>query len=441
MTPPASVTARAVLTVFLPFAAGYYLSYLFRSVNAVIADRLQVDLGLGAAELGLLSAAYFVAFAAFQLPLGLLLDRFGPRKVHGILLLIASAGATLFALGEGLLALWLGRALIGLGVSGGLMASFKAITQWFPERRWAVINGLFLAMGGLGAITSTLPVEALLQVTDWRGLFVLLAAATFGVSLLIFLVVPERKSFRHAPPLHSQLQGIRAIYTDRFFWRIAPVACLCMSTSLSINSLWVGPWLRDVGGFGRGDLASTLFFMTCAMTAGFIFWGTLAERLERRGISVAVTMGSGTVFFLTALLLLSVQWSPDALWPWIFFGFFSNVTTLGYTLLTRHFPLTHSGRAQTAFNVLVFIGAFATQYAMGGIIALWPPLESGRAPPEAYVAAFGVFTLTCSAAFVWFLAQARHAPTVHRRGVNRSARATDSGPFERYRSGGQGPDD
>ena len=164
--------------MFLPFAGGYYLSYLYRSVNAVIAEDLSADVGLSASDLGLLTSAYFVAFAAFQIPLGLLLDRYGARKVHGLLLLLAALGALGFALGDGLLQLWLARALIGLGVAGGLMAALKAITQWFPESRWPVVNGCFLAMGGLGAMSATAPVEALLQVTDWRGIFVGLAAAT-----------------------------------------------------------------------------------------------------------------------------------------------------------------------------------------------------------------------------------------------------------------------
>src|SRR3546814_470353 len=148
---------RAVLTVFLPFAGGYYLSYLYRSVNAIIAEPLVRDIGLDAADLGLLTAAYLLAFALSQVPLGVLLDRFGPRRVQACLILSAALGAFVFSRGTTRETLLLGRALIGLGVSGGLMASFKAITLWFPRDRWPLVNGCFLSMGGLGVMSATVP--------------------------------------------------------------------------------------------------------------------------------------------------------------------------------------------------------------------------------------------------------------------------------------------
>jgi MFS family permease len=118
--------------VLLPFAAGYYLSYLFRTINALIAGDLATELGLTAVDLGFLTSVYFLVFAAAQLPCGVLLDRHGPRTIQSLLLLLASAGALVFALADNLLGLVLGRALIGLGVALALMAGFKAIVLWFP---------------------------------------------------------------------------------------------------------------------------------------------------------------------------------------------------------------------------------------------------------------------------------------------------------------------
>ena len=113
---PAAI--RIALTVLAPFALGYFLSYLFRSVNAVVGPNLVAKIGLTAAELGLVTSAYLIAFALFQLPLGLLLDRFGPRRVQTGLLSCAALGSLLFATGESLLALTLARALIGRSCSG-----------------------------------------------------------------------------------------------------------------------------------------------------------------------------------------------------------------------------------------------------------------------------------------------------------------------------------
>lgn len=408
--PSGRLTAAALLTVFLPFACGYYLSYFFRQVNAIIAGDLQADLGIGASELGLLTSLYFAAFAAFQLPLGLLLDRFGPRRVNAALLLIAAAGAALFAISESLLLLSIGRALIGLGVAGCLMSSFKAVTEWFPRPRWPLINSCILAMGGLGAISATGPVELALQITTWRGVFVGLAIASAAVAITILTVVPDRERTGPPPTFRTQVAGLVAVYRDAFFWRITPVAVCCMATSLAINGLWAGPWLRDVAGFDRAQSANVLFYLAVAMTIGFLLWGTVADLLDRRGVRLTWTMGGGVVLFLLALAAIAVPLAPEQRWPWLAFGLMSNVTALAYTVVSRHFPLAYAGRATSALNLLVFVGAFAVQYAIGMLLDLWPATDAGRAPTEAYAATFGVFWLVCLLSWLWFLARAKKAP-------------------------------
>src|SRR5258708_8866395 len=131
---------RLIACVFLPFAAGYYLSYLFRTINALISDRLISDVGLGTADLGLLTSVYFLVFAAAQIPIGILLDRFGPRRVQSALLLVAAAGAGLFAMSTGLPSLLISRAIIGLAVSAALTAGLKSIVLWFPRAPVALVN-------------------------------------------------------------------------------------------------------------------------------------------------------------------------------------------------------------------------------------------------------------------------------------------------------------
>ena len=164
------------LRLFLPFAAGYFLSYLLRNVNAVIAPELTRELGLSAADLGLLTAAYLLTFSAFQLPLGILLDRYGPRRVEAVLLLIAAAGSAWFAMGTSLVELTLARAAIGLGVCACLMAAFKAFSVWFPIERLASLNAAVMVAGGLGALTATTPLAWAVPMLGRRGLFLVLAA-------------------------------------------------------------------------------------------------------------------------------------------------------------------------------------------------------------------------------------------------------------------------
>lgn len=170
-----SIQPLTLFRVFLPFAAGYFISYVYRVVNAVIAPDLIADIGVGPSALGLLTATYFISFASFQLPLGVLLDRYGPRKVETLLLFFAALGAFVFARAESLAGLITGRALIGFGVSACLMAAFKAYTLWFPRDKWPLVNGFQMAAGGLGALAATSPIEASLQFTDWRGVFMALS--------------------------------------------------------------------------------------------------------------------------------------------------------------------------------------------------------------------------------------------------------------------------
>ena len=180
-----------ILCVFLPFVAAYYLSFIFRTINATIAGSLTAEFGLGAGDLGLLTSVYFLTFAAAQIPIGIWLDRYGPRRIQSAVLVAATTGAALFAASDNFLLLLTGRALIGLGVAASLTAGLKALVLWFPRDRVPLLNGLMIMLGALGAVTATLPAEFLLASMGWRGLFELLAMASAGCALVYYLVVPE----------------------------------------------------------------------------------------------------------------------------------------------------------------------------------------------------------------------------------------------------------
>ena len=354
--------------VFLPFAAGYFVSYVYRVVNAVIAPDLVADIGVGPAALGLLTATYFISFASFQLPLGVLLDKFGPRRVEAVLLVFAELGAFVFAQAESLAGLVTGRALIGLGVSACLMAAFKAYTLWFSQDKCPLVNGFQMASGGLGALAATSPVEATLQFTDWRGLFMGLALLTLLTAVAVFLVVPEKKIKGTGESLQNQMRGIRKIFTSRKFWRTAPLTTMSQAAFLAIQGLWAGPWLTHVAGFERTEVAGLLFWVAVAMITGFISLGTIAERLSKRGISVASTAVTGMTLFMIVQLLLIISPIRWCVPLWLAFGFLGTSGIIAYSALSQSFPVHLSGRVTTAINLLVFITAFAGQWTIGGII-------------------------------------------------------------------------
>ncbi|WP_300299449.1 nitrate/nitrite transporter [Ferrovibrio sp.] len=404
MSSPIPSMAFIAGRVLLPFACGYFMSYLFRSVNAVIAPNLQRDLGIGAGDLGTLTAAYFIAFAAFQLPLGILLDRFGPRRVQAMLLLSAALGAVVFAIGSNLGHLITGRALIGLGVAGGLMSAMKAIALWLPKERWALANGVFMTAGGLGALAATLPVELALEHAHWTMLFWGLAGLTVLASLTIFFVVPERpRAASQMPGLGAQLRECGQFLTDRRFWRIAPVSMMGMASGMAIQGLWAGPYLRDVGGLDRTAAAQVLFLLAAALTAGFTLTGIAADRLQQRGIPLSRTMVWGVGSYACVLAVMASGWTPTNPLLWIAFGIISNTTVLAYPILSGQFALEQAGRVNTLLNGVVFGFTFFAQAGMGWLIDLWPRGAGGSYPPEAYQWTFGLALALLLLALGWYL--------------------------------------
>lgn len=389
--------------VFLPFAAGYFLSYMYRVVNAVISPDLVADLGLSPSALGLLTATYFITFAAFQLPLGVLLDRFGPRRTESVLLLFAGLGAFIFSQAESFAGLILGRALIGFGVSACLMAAFKAYTMWFPREKWPMVNGFQMACGGLGALAATSPVEAALGMTDWRTVFLVLSLLTVLNGAVIFFIVPEKQQQQRTETLAAQLGGIKIVFTSAAFWRLAPITTMSQAAFLAIQGLWAGPWLSDVAGFNRTEVAALLFWIAVSMIAGFLILGKTAERLNRRGISIQTTAVSGICLFMVAQLLVLTLPTSMTIPVWLAFGFFGTSGIIAYPALSQAFPINLSGRVTTAVNLLVFVSAFAGQWAIGAIIELWPIGEGGRYAVAGFKTSFLVMLALQATTLVWFL--------------------------------------
>ena len=394
---------RAILLILVPFAAGFFLSYLYQTVNSVIGGDLVRDIGLSASEIGLLTSVYFLTFALFQLPLGLLLDRFGPRRVNATLLLIAATGAGLFAIGEDSATLIAGRALIGLGTCACLMAGFKAITQWYPERRWPVCNAVILTAGGLGAVAGTAPVDWALAITDWRGVFLALAALTVLVALILFTAVPDRQDGVSRSTLRDQLRETGLIYRSPAFRALAPLAIAATAANLAIQSLWAGPWLRDVAGLERDAVVSVLAILNVGIMLGLLMTGAVAAAARRFGMTLGQLLGGYTVLFcIVQGLIVAEAPVPPAL-LWFLFGFLSFGVIYCFPMIAGHFPLALAGRANTAINLVMFAGGFAAQFAIGVVIDRFDNPGPDRYAPEGYAAAFGALLALQVAAYLWFL--------------------------------------
>lgn len=380
--------ATLLATVLLPFALGHFISYVYRVINAVVYPDLARDLGLAADSIGLLTGAYFLTFAAAQLPIGVALDRYGPRRVQAPMLLLAACGAVLFARADSLEQLVLARGLIGLGVAGSLMASIKASSLWLPPERLPLATALLLSVGGMGAMASTAPLQMALQYTQWRGAFVGLALGTVAVSAIIYFVVPEHGR-RQPSKLRDMAAAVRDLYSSWSFWRLVVYSIVAHATYMAVQSLWMGSWLRDVAHLSRPEVANVLLAGAMAMVAGSLFFGWLTDYLGRFGVKPLLVCGGGIWIFLAVQAMMAGGFHIDPYVAAVGFSFFGTATTMNYAIVAQSVPTHLTGRVSTSFNLVVFLLAFVVQWGMGVIINLWTP-EQGAYPALAYQYAFGI---------------------------------------------------
>jgi MFS family permease len=385
--------------VFLPFVAAYYLSFLFRTINAAVAGALTTEFGLGAGDLGLLTSVYYLTFAAAQIPIGVLLDRYGPGQIQSVVMVAAALGAALFAVSENFWLLLGGRALIGLGVAASLTAGLKALVLWFPRERVPLLNGLMIMLGALGALTATLPAEFLVVSIGWRGLFELLAIASAGCALIIHLIVPKM------PTAISGAGGptrcsLKTVYADARFWHLAPLSAACIGTSWALQGLWAAPWLSDVEGLDRQKLLQHLLVMAIALSLGALLWGIAVDRLRRRGVGPGALLGLVASMFIAAQLALILRLPLPSYVPWIVVAAVGSGTVLSYAILAEYFPTELAGRANAALNLFHIGGAFVVQCMTGLVVQLWAPTD-GHYPEIAYQTAFAFNVGLQIAAGIW----------------------------------------
>ena len=404
---PGNVSWPMVWRALLPFALGYFMSYLFRAVNQVIAPDLISELGLTPGELGRLTAAYLFGFVLFQLPLGILLDRFGPRRVQGGLLTVAASGALLFAIAPDAWSLTLARWVIGLGLSGCLMSAFKANALWLPMARVALGNSLTIAVGALGVVAATRPADWLAQAVGWRAMFEVLAAITIGVALLILLSVPKAAAqaigAARGETLNSQLRVMARVFADPVFWRVGPMVAAMSGTFIAVQTLWAGRWLADVAGFDRATAAGVLLWMAIGFMIGSLATGWIADLAQRRGYSIEAVVGCSFLLFALAQALVILQAPVPPVLPWILFGFAGQAGNLGYATLAAHFGAGSAGRAQSAANLLLFATAWGLQWGIGAILDRFPGATEGASDPLGYRWAFGLAFLLQIVAVSWYL--------------------------------------
>jgi predicted MFS family arabinose efflux permease len=398
------VRLTAFLVVFLPLACGYLLSYVFRTINGPLADELIRQFSLDARSLGLLTSVYLLAFALSAIPIGVALDAFGPRLVQSWLLLFAAIGALVFALAPTVPILILGRALIGIGVAGALMAGLKAHALWVPRHWLPMANAALVMFGGLGAVVATLPIEVIDSHIGWRGTFLILALLSVVISIAIFVLLPGHAAEGQRPRFRDAFGNLTGTLIDRRFLRIAPLSAAVVGSAFAIQGLWAARWLTDIDRFAPSQVLDDLFAMGIGLTLGALVIGMVTTRLTDVGAGLPAIFGGFCLAFIALQLVLQLHLAVvPAVLLWSLIGGFSGMSVLSYSILDTTFDSAVIGRANSALNVLHLATAWAVQAAMGVVIAHWPTDAAGHYPLVAYRMAFTLPLVLQIAAFIWFV--------------------------------------
>lgn len=394
------IVARAAVAMFLAFAFAYFFSALLRAVTATLAPAFSAELGLSSGDLGLLAGAYFLGFSLMQLPLGRWLDRIGPRRVLLGFLCVAVVACVSFAQADSFAGLWMARALIGVGVSACLMAPMTAYRQRLDETTQLRANSWMLMTGSLGMLASTLPVQWLVPLVGWRGLFWGVAAMLVLAMGLIALVVPRDRP-AVAAALAAAPISYGAIFRHPYFLRLAPMAFVLYGGLLAVQSLWAGPWLTQVAGHSATEAAQGLFAINLSMLCAFFAWGMLMPRLRRWGWTVNRLIALGVPLALV-LLALAVVLGPRAQagW-WALWCVSCTFVSLSQPAVGQAFPTAVAGRALSAYNLVIFLGVFSVQWGIG--LAIDALVGWGWDRPQAMRAAFGLFGVAAASTYGWFL--------------------------------------
>ena len=398
MTAPA---LRRALAIFLAFAVVYFFSALLRAVTATLAPVFSAELGLAAGQLGLLAGAYFLGFAAMQLPLGSALDRWGPRRVLLAFLSAAVVGCVAFAAAASLTQLLLARLLIGVGVSACLMAPLTCFRHHFSPGAQLRANSWMLMTGSLGMLASTLPVQWLLPLLGWRGLFVAvalcLAIAMAGVAWLVPRDTPSTAAPAGAVPAVDG--GYRAVFRHPAFLRVAPLGFFAYGGMIAMQSLWIGPWLTQVGGRSAVQAAEGLFLVNLSMLVAFLCWGLVMPVLIRAGWAGERLIARAWPVGVLLLALIVWQGPRASAWLWALWCVCTSVVSLSQPAVAQVFPAGLAGRALSAFNLVIFSGVFVLQWGIG--LAVDALRAAGLQPVAAYQLAFAGFAAACALSFLW----------------------------------------
>ena len=388
------------IIIFAIFAFGFFISNLLRSITATLTPVLTNEFNLTAGNLGLLAGGYFLGFSLMQIPAGLLLDRYGPKKVVAYFLLIALVATISFAFAKSFTGLLISRFFIGVGVSVCLMGPLTGYRVWFKEKYQQRANSWMLMVASFGFVVSTLPVQTLLPMIGWRSIFLLIVFLILLSVILILLFTPNWQAERNTEN-NSVTDGLVEIWKNKFFISLIPIAFFNYGGVQAIQTLWAGPWMLNVSGFSPLASATGLFWINITMLFGFLVWGYLLPKFSAYGIDSIKIVKIGLPFSYIIFLLIIIMGPKAGASMFAIYILSSIVLSLTQPAVALNFSQQLAGKSLTSFNVFIHSGTFFVQWGIGLIIDLCKNM--GLDTVLSYKISFTVFLIICIISYLYFI--------------------------------------
>ena len=390
---------KAVL-IFFVFACGYFISALLRAITATLSPLLTSEFNLTAGDLGLLAGGYFLGFASMQIPLGYLLDKYGPKKIVSSFLLIAIIGTFAFSLAQNFVGLLISRILIGIGVSACLMGPLTAYRIWFADEYQQRANAWMLMVLSMGFVFSTLPVQILLPMIGWRWIFALVGILIFIVILMTFIFIPSWKA-SEINEEDKKNKSLSVVWKNQFFISTIPLGLFNYGGMVAIQTLWAGPWMVRVSGYTPMESAVGLFWINTTMLIAFFIFGYILPKITKLGIETIKIIKLGLpISYLSLLIIIILGKDAGALFFTIYI-LTSIVLTLTQPAVALSFPTRIAGTSLTSFNLLIFVGTFIMQWGIG--LGIDISKYFGFTEVISFQISFSLYLMICIISYLFFL--------------------------------------
>ena len=382
--------------IFVLCSLHLFVSQLYRTTNAVLAPWLIKDLHLDTEGLGLLSAGFFYAFSLTQIPISILLDKVGAKRLMIVLSFVGLTGAVMFSLAQSLGMGLAGRLLLGVGMACNLMGPLKLLTEWFAPNTFATVSGLLYAIGTLGNIVAATPLVLLVEQLGWRLSFQTIIAFHLLLTLMLFWLVQDRPQAKSATAgsstAGSPLKNLGILIRSKDYWIISAGTFVRYGTHAALQTLWAGPLLMEALRFSPVEAGNILLAMNIGLILGGPLWGAVSDRVFKT--PKWVVGGGLLVLALITIILRALPQGASALVAGAIFLAFGIASASGmhvYAHIKALVPKDMAGAAMSGTNFFTMLGPAVFLQGLGIVMQeLYP--EASRGPQ-----AFGTALLICVA--------------------------------------------